>query len=208
MKRREFTIGTAASALPGLFSLPARAADGYVELRRVVPVEAPAGQIEVIEFFSYGCVHCKNFEPVFENWIKAAPKDVVVRRVHVGFNDKFEPLQRIFYALQAIGKVDAVHAKVFRALQDEKKALDVPGQLFAWVAQQGIDRAKFEAAYKSFGVATQVRRAVQLQDGYRVDGTPALGIAGRYYVDPITAQGFENMIKIANTLIDKERKRG
>lgn len=208
MKRREFALGTAAIAVSGLTSLPAQAAKDYVELRRVVPVEAPAGQIEVIEFFSYGCVHCKTFEPIFENWVKAAPKDVAVRRVHVGFSKEFEPLQRIFYALQAIGFNVSVHAKVFGALQDEKKALNVPDQLFAWVAQQGIDRAKFEAAYKSFGVATQVRRAVLLQDAYRVEGTPALGIAGRYYTDPEVAQGFENMIKVANMLIDKERKRG
>lgn len=210
MKRREFALGAAAAALPGLLSLPAHAQSGkgYTELGRRAPVDAPAGQVEVVEFFSYGCVHCKNFEPMFGAWKKAAPKDVKVRLVHVGFQSSFEPLQRIYYALEATGQVEALHAKVFEGLQTERKRLDKPEVLFPWVAEQGGDHAKFEAAYKSFGVATQLRRAVELQEAYKVEGTPALGIGGRYYTDGSMAGGFERMVQIANTLIAQERKKG
>lgn len=209
MKRREFTLGAVAAAVPGLLALPAhaQAKPGYAELKQRAPVEAPAGQVEVIEFFSYGCSHCRNFEPMFSAWKKAAPKDVVVRMVHVGFQSSFEPLQRIYYALEAVGKVDEVHAKVFEALQGQRKRLDKPEVLFPWIAEQGVDRAKFEEAYKSFGVATKVRRAVQLQEAYQVEGTPALGIAGRYYTDGSMAGGFERMIQITNGLIAQERKK-
>ena len=53
MKRREFTLGAAAAALPGLLSQPAHAQSGkgYTELGRRAPVEAPPGQVEVVEFF-------------------------------------------------------------------------------------------------------------------------------------------------------------
>ena len=208
MKRREFTLGAAAAALPGLLSLPAHAQSGkgYTELGRRAPVEAPPGQVEVVEFFSYGCVHRKNFEPMFGAWKKAAPKDVKVRLVHVGFQSSFEPLQRIYYALETLGQVDAVHAKVFEALQAQRKRLDKPEVLFPWIAEQGVDRAKFEAAYKSFGVATKIRQVAQLQEAYKVEGTPALGIAGRYYTDGSMAGGFERMVQVTNTLIAQERK--
>ncbi len=209
MKRRDFALGAAAAALPGLLALPARAqARGYTELKERAPVEAPAGQVEVVEFFSYGCSHCKNFEPIFNAWKKAAPQDVAVRMVHVGFQSSFEPLQRIYYALETLGKVDEVHAKVFDALQAQRKRLDRPEVLFPWVAEQGVDRARFEEAYKSFGVATKLRRAVQLQEAYQVEGTPALGVAGRYYTDGSMAGGFERMIQLTNGLIAQERKRG
>lgn len=207
MKRREFALGAAAAVLPGLPVL-AQSGKGYVELKQRAPVEAPAGQIEVIEFFSYGCSHCRNFEPIFSAWKKSAPKDVVVRLVHVGFQSSFEPLQRIYYALEALGKVDALQGKVFDALQVEHKRLDKPEVLFPWIAEQGVDRAKFEEAYKSFGVASKLRRAVQLQDAYGVEGTPALGIAGRYYTDGSMASGFDRMIKITNDLIAQVRKGG
>ena len=212
MKRREFALGASALALPGLAVLPAHAQSksdkGYLEVKPRAPVNAPAGQIEVIEFFSYGCVHCMTFEPIFQAWKKAAPKDVVVRMVHVGFNSSFEPLQRIYFALEALDKVDSVNAKVFDALQKQRVRVDKPEVLFPWIAEQGVDRAKFEAAYKSFGVASKIRQAGQLQEAYKVEGTPALGIAGRYYTDGSLGGGFERMIQITNNLIAQERKRG
>ena len=203
MNRREFALGATVMTLPGLLALPAYAQQGkgYVELNPRAPVDAPAGQVEVIEFFSYGCVHCMNFEPTFTAWKKTAPKNVLVRREHVGFQSSFEPLQRIYYALEAVGEVDKLHAKVFEAFQKDRKRLDKPDVLFPWVAEQGIDRAKFEQAYKSFGVASKVRRAVQLQEAYKVEGTPALGIAGRYYTDGSMAGGFERMLQVTNQLI-------
>lgn len=202
MNRREFTLGAAVAGLSSSLVLPAHAqtSKGYVELAQPAPIDAPAGQVEVIEFFSYGCVHCMNFEPIFEAWKKAAPKNVAVRREHVGFQSNFEPLQRIYYALEAVGEVDKVHHNVFSAFQKERKRLDKPEVLFPWVEDQGVDRAKFEQAYKSFGVASKVRRAVQLQEAYKVEGTPALGIAGRYYTDGSLAGGFERMLQIANQL--------
>lgn len=203
MNRREFALSATLAALPGFLALPAHAQQGkgYVEISPKAPVDVPAGQVEVIEFFSYGCVHCMHFEPIFAAWKKSVPKNVVVRLEHVGFQSSFEPLQRIYYALEAVGEVDKVHAKVFDALQNQRKRLDKPDVLFAWMAEQGVDRAKFEQAYKSFGVASKVRRAVQLQEAYKVEGTPALGIGGRYYTDGSMAGGFERMIQITNQLI-------
>ena len=207
MKRREFAQLALLGAVPSVFSFAAQANSGYATLKQPASVLAPKGQIEVVQFFSYGCPHCKNFDPVFEAWRKTAAKDVSVRLVHVGFNKNFEPLQRIYYALESLGQAQALNGKVFKAFQDEKKRLDQPEVLFPWVAEQGVDRAKFEAAYQSFSVATQVRLAIQLQDQYQVEGTPAVGIAGRYYTDGSMAGGFERMIQITNQLIEQERKR-
>ena len=219
MKRRDFSLlGLGAVAVVGGTAVPllsaqaqsgaaAQAGRDFKALSKPAPVEAPKGTVEVIEFFSYGCSHCKDFEPMFERWKKAQPKDVSVQRVHVGFNKSFEPLQRIYYALEALGKVDAVHGKVFTALQTERKALNQENVLFDWMASQGVDRAKFAEAYKSFAVASKVRRAGQLQEAYQVEGTPALGIAGRAYIDPTLTRGFDGMLRVAEVLIALERKR-
>src|SRR5690606_34355112 len=110
MQRRAFSrhlLATGAAALvpvAGLHSPLAQAqaaaaqrfkeGTDYVRLGRPAPVDAPAGQVEVLEFFAYTCIHCFNFEPVFESWKSKAPAHVVVRRVPVAFSEAFVPLQR------------------------------------------------------------------------------------------------------------------
>lgn len=212
MKRRDFTCAAASLlALPAAWaqSVPLTAGENYKALKTPAPTEAAAGQIEVIEFFSYGCPHCHDFDPIFHKWAAAQPKDVIVRQVHVGFSPAFEPLQRIFYALKAMDASSQENsAKVFDAILKEKKRLSQPDVLMPWIAEQGINREKFEAAYKSFGVASQIKRAGQLQDAYQVEATPAFGIAGLYYTDPGMTRGFDNMLKVAEALIEQTRKSG
>ncbi|MFN3569823.1 MAG: thiol:disulfide interchange protein DsbA/DsbL, partial [Polaromonas sp.] len=112
MQRREFSIATASVATTaslGALSTAAhaqapapRAGTDFVVLDKPAPVDAPAGKIEVVEFFWYACPHCNSFEPALEEWIKKAPKDVVVRRVPVSFRPDFEPQQRLYYVLEAM----------------------------------------------------------------------------------------------------------
>ena len=150
-----------------------------------------------LEFFSYGCPHCRDFEPIFDKWAAAQPQDVVVRRMHVGFSNAFEPLQRIFFALEAMGLNEKVYTEVFNAILNEKKRLNTLEEVQPWMTERGVDGAKFAAAYKSFGVASKIRRAIELQDAYHVEATPSFGIAGRYYMDPGMTKGFDDMLKTA-----------
>ena len=145
-------------------------------------MDAPAGQVEVLEFFAYTCVHCFNFEPVFESWKRKAPAHVVVRRVPVAFSEAFVPLQRLYYTLEAMGQLDALHAKVFHAIHVDKQRLVNEAAMTAWVEKQGGDKQKFSELFNSFAVTGKARRAAQLQDAYQIEGTPALGVGGRYMV--------------------------
>lgn len=216
MQRRDFSrsvlaLGatSAVGALSGLAALPAHAqvaglkeGTDYRRLDRQAPVDTPAGQIEVVEFFAYTCIHCFNFEPVFNDWIKQKPAHVVVRRTPVAFSEAFLPLQRLYYAFEAMGLVDSLHEKAFRAIHVEKLRLTTPEAITDWVAKQGVDRAKFTGFYNSFAVAGKAKRATQLQEAYQVEGTPALGVGGLYY---ISGQG-PRTLAVANALIATMRK--
>jgi protein dithiol oxidoreductase (disulfide-forming) len=160
----------------------------------------------VIEFFWYSCPHCNAFEPRLEQWIAKLPKDVTLRRVPVAFRDDFVPQQRLFYALEAMNKVDELHKKVFYAIHAEKRALNSLPAISEWVAAQGVDKAKFEQIYNSFAVQTKATRAKKLQDDYKVGGVPALGIAGRYYTDGSLAQSMERALQITDWLVSEVRK--
>jgi thiol:disulfide interchange protein DsbA len=213
MKRRDFAL--AASAGLPLWALaqgptPSKPAphEGieYVTLEKRVPAESNDGKIEVIEFFWYSCPHCNAFEPRFAQWVKSAPKDVVVRRVPVRFRDDFEPQQRMFYTLEAMGKLEALHVKLFTAIHGEKQKLDTIDTLSAWAVKNGLDKAKFTEVFNSFGVATKARRATQLQEAFKVQGVPSLGIAGRFYTDGSLASNMESALTVTEYLIGQVRK--
>jgi thiol:disulfide interchange protein DsbA len=216
MQRREFSLSAAsaavatlgAAALPTLSQAQAKAfkegAD-YLELGKAAPTEAPAGKVEVVEFFWYSCPHCNAFEPQLEAWIKQAPKDVYVRRVPVSFRPDFEPQQRLYYVLEAMGKVEELHKKVFAAIHIDKQMLNTADLVAAWAEKQGINKAKFVEMYNSFSVTTKARKATQLQDAYQVDGVPALGVAGRFYTSGTLAQNMGRALQVTDYLIAQSR---
>lgn len=214
MQRREFSISAASVAAAtslGTFATAVQAqapkeGSEYLVLDKRAPVEAPAGKVEVVEFFWYSCPHCNRFEPALEEWIKKAPKDVVVRRVPIAFRPDFEPQQRLYYVLEAMNKVQELHKKVFYAIHAEKQLLNTPELIVAWVEKQGVNKANFLELYNSFSVATKARKATQLQDAYKIDGVPALGVAGRFYTSGSLAQTMERALVITDYLINEVRK--
>jgi protein dithiol oxidoreductase (disulfide-forming) len=211
MLRRDFSLGLAATA-GALQSAYAQAPRGfqegkdYISLEKRAPTDTGSGKVEVVEFFWYNCPHCNAFEPQLEAWIKRNAKDVVVRRVPVAFRDDFVPQQRLYYALEAMGKVDELHTKVFYAIHVEKQNLTNQASIGAWLEKQGVDKAKFDTLYNSFSVSSKAQKAAQLQNLFQVDGVPALGIAGRFYTSGSLAQTMERALVVADFLIAEVRK--
>lgn len=212
MKRRAFNRTTVGALVAGsaVWSIPAQAqkiepGTDYQVLDPRAPVEAPAGKIEIVEFFWYNCPHCNAFEPALEAWAAKLPKDVVLRRVPVAFRDDFVPQQRLYFALEAMGLVEKLHAKVFAAVHVEKQNLARGDAIIEWVAKQGVDKAKFTEQYNSFSVATKASRGTQLQNAYKVEGVPALGVAGRFYTDGSMAKSMGRALQVVDSLIASTR---
>jgi thiol:disulfide interchange protein DsbA len=177
----------------------------YLTLQRPLPTDAGNGKIEVLEFFWYSCPHCNAFEPAFAQWAKAAPKDVVVRRIPVAFREDFAPQQRLYFTLEALNLLDTMHDRVFAAIHVQKQLLNSDASVLAWAEKQGVDKAKFSETFKSFGVASKLKRAVQLQNEFKVEGVPSLGVAGRYYIDGTLAGSMDRALKVAESLINQTR---
>jgi thiol:disulfide interchange protein DsbA len=212
MKRRDFSLACGAAAgaswLPSgalAQGKPPQAGTDYLMLEQPAGVEASAGKIEVVEFFWYSCSHCSAFEPALEAWIQRAPKDLAIRRVPVAFQDSFIPQQRLFYTLEAMGLAEKLHAKVFAAIHVEKKNLSRPEQIVDWAVTQGVDKAKFLEQFNSFSVSTKATRGTRLQNAYRVEGVPALGVAGRFYTDGSLAKSMGRALQVVEFLADGVR---
>ena len=210
MNRREFAAGTTGLLLAGA-SLPLWAQGGPVEgkdyQRVATPVAVPPGKVEVVEFFGYWCPHCNAFEPALDAWAKKLPAaQVSFRRVPVAFNAAQEPTQKLYFALETLDLVEALHRKVFNTLHVARQRLDKDTDISAFLQANGADVAKVMDTMKSFSVATKVRQARQLAEGYKIEGVPTLGIQGRYMTSPSIAGSPERALAVADQLIALSRK--
>ena len=216
MNRRDFSARLAATgfgaATSSLVAGPAWAQSGApVEGKQFTKVEPPVppiapGKIEVIEFFSYACPHCSAFEPTISAWSKKLPADVAFHRVPVPFLMNFENLMRTYYALETLGLVDTMQAKVFTAIHVERNYLSTPADIAALMAKNGVDAAKFTSVFNSFSVASSVTRAKKLMAAYRLDGVPTMTVQGRYATSPGLAGGPTQATDVVDYLVQRARK--
>jgi protein dithiol oxidoreductase (disulfide-forming) len=180
----------------------------YRELPSAQPTDT-AGKIEIIEFFWFGCPHCYNFEPVLEPWVKKLPKDTQFRRIPAIFNDEWAQGARAYYALEAIGEEQRLHKALFDAVhKDTRLKVANEAALTEWVGKQGVDTKKFAAAYRSFSVEGKIKRAAQLTQAYKIEGVPSMAVNGKYVVITDNIKSLEQMLAVADYLVDQTRKTG
>jgi thiol:disulfide interchange protein DsbA len=179
----------------------------YVRLSTPLTTSAAPGKIELVDFFWYGCPHCAAFEPQLDAWARQLPAHVVFSRVPVMFRaEPFTTHQRIFYALESMGLLDAMHRKVFYAIHAERQTLDKQADIAIFMAKNGVDAPKFMEAFSSFSTLAKLKRANALVDGYKIDGVPAIGVHGRYYTSGVLAGGNDKSLAVADFLVEKLRK--
>jgi thiol:disulfide interchange protein DsbA len=201
---KKFLLLIAVALLPGL-----AAAQGgkyqYSQVKAPLAVE-DGSKIEVIEFFWYGCIHCYNLEPLVEKWEKTLPNDVQFRRVPAIFNDRWALDAAIFYTFEALGILDKAHKPLFDAIHRSKLKTDSKQEFTQWLEKNRLDPKKFEDTMRSFGVQTKVNRARLLTAAYKIDGTPAMAVHGRYTVSTEQGRTREGIFETVNYLTDVVRK--
>lgn len=175
------------------------------EYRKIDPPQhtLSPGRIEVLEFFSYGCPHCNEFYPMVTAWAAKLPKDVVFDRVAAGLGrTAWTNLAKTYYALVSTGDMARLDAQLFHAIHEEHAPLFDEKAISEWVAKHGVDAAKFNTAFESFGVNTKANQAEDMVENYKVDGVPTLTIDGKYVV---LGNNFEQILQNADAVIAKVR---
>lgn len=154
----------------------------YRIVKPVQPTEPPAGKVEVIEFFGYWCPHCNEFEPTMSDWAKRNEAKVQPVYVPIAFQPSMANLQKLYYALDAMGKEKELRRKVFSSIHVDRTLGLSPdvGSMAEWAEKQGIDKKKFIDTVNSFTVQAKVSRANQMAAAYGVDAVPMMGIGGKY----------------------------
>ena len=218
MRYLRFALIAASLVASTAFASPTDPKNGveYTTLSQPQPVQASGKKVEVIEFFMYHCPHCNALEPTFEQWVKKQGDNIVVKRIHLPFTGPADPEAHLYLTLEALGKVDQMHAKVFKAVHVDRIRLNKDDAIIDWVSKNGIDRKTFTDAWNSFGVMTKLRRLPQLVNDYKVDGVPAIIIDGKYQTSPALVYNsvktnneqvlFQSTLQVLDALVAKAAK--
>lgn len=191
LSRRRFSQLLAGTGL-GLLQFPANASIAKPEAGkeyRLLAQAQPANagdKIEVIEFFAYYCHFCHHVESTLAEWVKKQGDKIQFKRIHV-LQAGAEAQQKLFFALDALGKADELHNQVFEAYHVQRNRLMTDAQVSDFINKTNIDKAAFFSAYNSFTVKTKQGRSQRVMSDYEVRSWPTLIVDGRFQTSPSMA---------------------
>ena len=204
LTRRHFVSSVFAVFSALTVAMPSFAQTAGKEFAPISPAQPTedAAKIEVLEFFSYGCPHCADFNPLL-TWVAKLPADVVVKKVPVTFGRAaWANIAKLYYTLEITGDLHRLEADVFKAIHAERQNLFEEKALTEWVVKKGVDPKKFAETFASFGVMSKVKRGDQMAQAYKITGVPALAVDGKYMLGDM---GFNEKLAVADKLIAKAR---
>ena len=164
-------------------------------------------KIEVAELFWYGCPHCYNFEPYVSNWKRTLPADVKFVQIPVMWNPTNQIHARAFYTAQALGKLDEIHAAIFREIHINNNPLTTEAALQSFFEAFGVSPEDFTKTFRSFGVNGKLKRATNFTQRYQVRSVPILVVNGKYSTDAPEVGTLQQKLEVANELVERERQR-
>jgi len=203
---------TLMAASAGVFAAEPKNGIDYITLD--TPRVDAGKKIEVVEFFSYSCPHCNALEPLMAQWVKQQGDKIAFRRVHLMFGGPKDAQAYAYATLEAMGKLDVVHDKIFHAVHAEHVRLNKDDAIADFVAKNGVDKAKYLEMFNSFGVQTKIKRNAQLAASYKIDSAPSIVIDGRFVTSPTLAgrpgqpeqQSQQATIAVMDALVAKAQK--
>lgn len=172
------------------------------------PVRAAQGAgIEVVQVFSYACGACAKFDPAMSAWRAKLPRDVRFQYVPAAFGGAFDAAAKAYYAAKELGVADKTHAGIYRAVHVEQTLTgDSPEQVGEAYARLGVDRSRFDRAYRSDKTAERLRWARSYAIAAGVESTPTVLVAGKYRVAPKPGAPAEALLATVDYLIGIERR--
>jgi thiol:disulfide interchange protein DsbA len=204
--RTAFALLAAALTFGAAHSAPLLLVEGQSYVRQDTPEPVVTGKkIEVLEVFSYGCIHCFEFEPAMREWKQRIPQDVQLVYMPATFNTTFAMYARGYYAAESLGVASKLHEQVFDTVWKNQLQAQDMNQLANLYLQLGVDRKQFLAAANSAAVDTALTDATAKAERLKVAGTPALYVDGKYQVLLTGITSYGDIIQRLDALILKAR---
>jgi protein dithiol oxidoreductase (disulfide-forming) len=203
--RRTLLAGVTLLASPHALAQSAALKGQFSQLNPPRPVST-GRQIEVIEFFYYGCPICYELQPHMSRWLTIAPEYVAIRRVPVLSAEGWEPFARLYYTLEALGQLGRLHWPVYDNFHFDGVQLNQVKDMLDWVARNGIDRSKFTLIYNSPDIDRKLEEVRAMMKAYDIRAVPTIVVDGKYLSSARMAGGTRQLMQVVDQLVRQARK--
>ena len=199
-----------------LLAGPAMAGEAFIAGTHYAVIDVPVttgleetapAQVEVVEVFSYMCIHCYSFDPLLQRWEEDKPEGAAFSRLPAVFSDDWALMARAFYTAEILGVAEQMHGPLFQAIHVEPQNIrseQVMAGLFNESA--GVAEEAFSKAYNSFFVRSRVMQARSKSRAYGLNSVPTMIVNGKYRVDGRMAGSNQEMLDVVNFLVERERE--
>jgi thiol:disulfide interchange protein DsbA len=181
----------------------------YTRLSPTQPVDVSPDQVQIVEFFWYGCPHCYAIDPRIEAWRKSTQTGgkaeyVVFTRVPGAWSDITRFHGRFYFALESLGKIDELHALIFREIHENGNPLNTIDKAREFFAAHGVDAQAFQKNFGAMSLERKLDEGNTLARRYRISGVPTFVVNGKFMLDVPSAGGEPQLIELLNELAARE----
>ncbi|MEB4592152.1 thiol:disulfide interchange protein DsbA/DsbL [Candidatus Thiothrix sp. Deng01] len=180
----------------------------YALISPPIPVQAPAGKVEVTELFWYGCPHCYHMEPTINKFLQHKPDNVVFQRVPATLSPRWTYHARLYYVGQLLDPDGSkrVHSKIFDAIQQQRRRIDNDEALTRFFTDLGFSTDQVNNALQSMELNAMMARADEVGQMSKADSVPLVIINGKYKTSPSMVGNEDKLLKVMDYLIKRETK--
>ncbi len=183
-------------------------AEPFTEGQQYVTLKAPyqrysdSGKVEVVEVFSYACIHCAHFAPIAEKLRAQLPPGVEFKLMPAPFNDEWLVFARGYYAAKQLGVQEQTHLALFKAKFEDNYPINTMDELADFYARNGANRADFLRIANSDEVTAKTKSDFDLAQKWGVEGTPTLVVDGKYVSKDLAS--YDDMVAMIVWLAKRE----
>ncbi|HCT8062476.1 thiol:disulfide interchange protein DsbA [Enterobacter hormaechei] len=174
-------------ALAGMILAFSATAAQFTDGKQYITLDKPvAGEPQVLEFFSFYCPHCYEFEQVLhvsDNVKKKLPEGTTMTKYHVEFLGPLgKDLTQAWAVAIALGVEDKITAPMFEAVQ-KTQTVQTTADIRKVFVDAGVKGEDYDAAWNSFVVKSLVAQQEKAAADFQLQGVPAMYVNGKYQVN-------------------------
>ena len=160
------------------------------------PLEA--GKVNIMEFFSYYCIHCYRLSPYMSEFIEKNKDKISYKQVHVYFSPAMDSAVRMHQTLDKMGYMPQMSSKIFEAVQQKRDIFDNSTQRDKFLEENDIDISSYNEHYNSFATRVDVDRAKEMMRDYHITSTPTIIVNNQYIHSPAINNGYKQTVDALN----------